>query len=109
MPKVWLFFGCRAKSLDLFSDEKKEMLERGILDKTFLALSREVNIPKVSQFNFASDKSSIQFLFTSVQTYVQNLIMKESAEISNLITQKNAHIYVCGDVQMAENVYQTLR
>lgn len=44
-----------------------------------------------------------------MQTYVQNLIMKESAEISNLITQKNAHIYVCGDVQMAENVYQTLR
>lgn len=85
------------------------MLERGILDKTFLALSREVNIPKVSQFNFA-DKSSIQFWrFPSMQTYVQNLIMKESAEISNLIKQKNAHIYVCGDVQMAENVYQTLR
>lgn len=47
--------------------------------------------------------------FSSMQTYVQNLIMKESAEISNLIKQKNAHIYVCGDVQMAENVYQTLR
>lgn len=53
VPKVWLFFGCRARSLDLYSDEKKEMLERGILDKTFLALSREVNIPKVSQFNFS--------------------------------------------------------
>lgn len=35
--------------------------------------------------------------------------MKESVEICNLIKQKNAHIYVCGDVQMAENVYQTLR
>lgn len=35
--------------------------------------------------------------------------MKESMEICNLIKQQNAHIYVCGDVQMAENVFQTLR
>lgn len=35
--------------------------------------------------------------------------MKESNEIYNLIKKKNAHIFVCGDVQMAENVYQTLR
>lgn len=48
VPKVWLFFGCRAESLDLYSDEKREMLEKGILDKVFLALSREVHIPKVS-------------------------------------------------------------
>lgn len=48
VPKVWLFFGCRAKTLDLYFDEKKEMSEKGILDKVFLALSREVNTPKVS-------------------------------------------------------------
>lgn len=48
VPKVWLFFGCRAESLDLYSNEKREMLEKGILDKVFLALSREVHIPKVS-------------------------------------------------------------
>jgi nitric-oxide synthase, brain len=48
VPKVWLFFGCRAKCLDLYSDEKREMLEKGILDKVFLALSREVKTPKVS-------------------------------------------------------------
>lgn len=48
VPKVWLFFGCRAKCLDLYSAEKREMLEKGILDKVFLALSREANIPKVS-------------------------------------------------------------
>lgn len=35
--------------------------------------------------------------------------MKEAAEICNLIKLHKAHIYVCGDVQMAENVYQTLR
>ena len=48
VPKVWLFFGCRAKCLDLYSDEKREMLEKRILDKVFLALSREAKIPKVS-------------------------------------------------------------
>ena len=35
--------------------------------------------------------------------------MKEHGEIYNLIKNQNAHVYVCGDVQMAENVYQTLR
>lgn len=48
VPKVWLFFGCRTKSLDLYSDEKQEMMENGILNRVFLALSREKNVPKVS-------------------------------------------------------------
>lgn len=47
LPKVWLFFGCRTKTLDLYRDEKKEMQEMGILDRVFLALSREPDIPKV--------------------------------------------------------------
>lgn len=48
VPKVWLFFGCRTKSLDLYADEKREMMENGILNRVFLALSREKNVPKVS-------------------------------------------------------------
>jgi hypothetical protein len=48
VPKVWLFFGCRTRNLDLYRMEKEKMLEMGILDKVFLALSREINIPKVS-------------------------------------------------------------
>lgn len=47
LPKVWLFFGCRTTSLDLYSDEKQKMIERGVLDKVFLALSREKDVPKV--------------------------------------------------------------
>jgi len=49
VPKVWLFFGCRTKALDLYRDEKKDMVEKGILDKVYLALSREQQVPKVSQ------------------------------------------------------------
>ncbi|XP_062705352.1 nitric oxide synthase isoform X1 [Aedes albopictus] len=88
IPKVWLFFGCRTKKVDLYRDEKEEMLQTGILDRVFLALSREENVPK---------------------TYVQDLALKESDSIFELIWNEKAHIYVCGDVTMAEHVYQTLR
>lgn len=47
IPKVWLFFGCRTKDLDLYCCEKQEMVNKNILDRTFLALSRETDIPKV--------------------------------------------------------------
>lgn len=50
MPKVWLLFGCRKQCLDLYGEEKAEMIEQGVLNRVFLALSREPNIPKVSIF-----------------------------------------------------------
>jgi nitric-oxide synthase len=45
--KIWLFFGCRTRELDLHKEEKTQMLTKGVLDKVFLALSREPNVPKV--------------------------------------------------------------
>lgn len=47
IPKVWLFFGCRTKDVDLYQEEKEKLLQDGILNRVFLALSREPNIPKV--------------------------------------------------------------
>lgn len=44
---IWLFFGCRTKALDLYKEEKEEMVANKVLEKTFLALSRDPNIPKV--------------------------------------------------------------
>lgn len=44
---MWLFFGCRTKDMDLYKEEKAEMLKLGIFDKVFLALSREKDTPKV--------------------------------------------------------------
>ncbi|KAK4875678.1 hypothetical protein RN001_012100 [Aquatica leii] len=86
--KMWLFFGCRQKDLDLYRDEKEEMMSVGVLDRVFLALSREKLVPK---------------------TYVQDLALKEAAEIYKLIVVENGHFYVCGDCTMAEHVYQTLK
>lgn len=44
---VWLFFGCRTKTMDLYREEKEQALKDGVLSKVFLALSREKNVPKV--------------------------------------------------------------
>lgn len=51
LGKMWLFFGCRTTDMDLYKDEKAEMLKLGIFDKVFLALSREKDVPKVRQYN----------------------------------------------------------
>ena len=47
--KMWLFFGCRQRALDLYREEKAAMLKEGVLDKVYLALSREPTIPKVTE------------------------------------------------------------
>ncbi|XP_034100432.2 nitric oxide synthase isoform X1 [Drosophila albomicans] len=88
LPKVWLFFGCRNRDVDLYAEEKAQLLQDQILDRVFLALSRESDIPK---------------------TYVQDLIEQEFDSLYNLIVLQRGHVYVCGDVTMAEHVYQTIR
>ncbi|XP_013101350.2 nitric oxide synthase [Stomoxys calcitrans] len=88
LPRVWLFFGCRSHSVDLYAEEKQRLVSENILDRVFLALSREPNIKK---------------------TYVQDLIEQEFDSLYNLIVEQRGHIYVCGDVTMAEHVYQTIR
>ncbi|CAH1134822.1 unnamed protein product [Ceutorhynchus assimilis] len=88
LGKIWLFFGCRTKEMDLYKEEKDEMKQGKVLDRVFLALSREPNIKK---------------------TYVQDLALTEAAEIYKLLVIQEGHFYVCGDCTMAEHVYQTLK
>jgi nitric-oxide synthase len=51
-----LFFGCQYKSMDLYKTDKMEMLNEGVLDKTYLALSRDPTIPKVSAREYMCSK-----------------------------------------------------
>jgi nitric-oxide synthase, brain len=44
---MWLFFGCRNIELDLYAQEKRNMIDTGVLQRVFLALSREADRPKV--------------------------------------------------------------
>lgn len=52
--KIWLFFGCRTKEMDLYREEKADMVKGKVLDRVFLALSREPNTKKVI-FQFISE------------------------------------------------------
>lgn len=88
LPKIWLFFGCRSMSLNLYANEKDILLQRHVFDRLFLALSREPNVRK---------------------TYVQDLLLEAADEVYQMIVKDQGFVYVCGDVTMAENVYETLR
>lgn len=48
-------------------------------------------------------------MWNAFQTYVQDLAAREADAIYDLIVTKGGHVFVCGDVTMAEHVYQTLR
>ncbi|KAL3268496.1 hypothetical protein HHI36_007608 [Cryptolaemus montrouzieri] len=88
LGKMLLFFGCRTKELDLYQEEKQEMVSKKIIDKTFLALSREPSQSKM---------------------YVQNMILDQASEVYKLLVLDEGHFYVCGDCTMAEDVLKTLK
>lgn len=43
-----------------------------------------------------------------VKTYVQDLIRKNADEVFDVMVKRGGHFYVCGDVQMASDVTETL-
>lgn len=47
--------------------------------------------------------------FFFFQKYVQDLLKEETNVVKNHIVDKNGHIYVCGDVNMAAEVRQTIQ
>jgi len=83
-----LFFGCRDSQLDdIYAKEFPNIIEKRGLTQIFTAYSRDKKHPK---------------------KYVQQLLLEQSNLICNLILQEKAHIYVCGDVTMATDVFKTL-
>ena len=52
MGPMFLFTGCRTRETDLYSKEKLEMVQSGVLDGAFLALSRDPVIPKVNAIGY---------------------------------------------------------
>ena len=53
MGPMLLFTGCRTRDSDLYAQEKLEMVKTGVLDVSFLALSRDPVIPKVNLISFS--------------------------------------------------------
>ncbi|XP_067654893.1 nitric oxide synthase, inducible-like [Haliotis asinina] len=83
-----LYFGCRASSQDhIYDSELAAMKKQRVLNDYYVALSREPGSPKM---------------------YVQDMLKQNARDVFNTMVKAGGHIYVCGDVEMAEDVKQTL-
>ncbi|XP_071945535.1 nitric oxide synthase-like protein [Antedon mediterranea] len=85
---IYLVFGCRHSTTDnIYKEEKAEALKDGILKEVLTALSREPG----------QDKK-----------YVQHVLKDRERDVFDLVNKHKGHIYVCGDVSMAEDVCKSL-
>ncbi|XP_046333206.2 nitric oxide synthase, inducible-like [Haliotis rufescens] len=83
-----LYFGCRSSSQDhVYDSELAAMKDQRVLKDYYVALSREPGQPKM---------------------YVQHMLQQYAKDVYNTMVKAGGHIYVCGDVEMAEDVRQTL-
>ncbi|XP_067136813.1 nitric oxide synthase, inducible-like [Centruroides vittatus] len=86
--KLFLFFGCRQRNLDLvYEHETSPLVRKGILSRVFNVFSREPNQKK---------------------KYVQDAVKDEAKLVYEMI-QRNGHIYVCGDAAMSEGVRKAVK
>lgn len=83
---IEMYFGCRNPDYILYKDELNTMKEAGVLSSINMAFSR-VGKRKM---------------------YVQDKLVENCDNIYKLIMLNEAHVYVCGDVAMADGVYKTL-
>ncbi|KAK9774957.1 hypothetical protein SCAR479_08231 [Seiridium cardinale] len=86
--KCVLFTGCRTHEEDYMYQEEWEACQAAMGDNFELHVA------------FSRAQSS--------KVYVQHLVREEGAALLNLIDHQNAHIYICGDVKMAQDVTATL-
>ncbi|XP_069775851.1 nitric oxide synthase 1-like [Narcine bancroftii] len=85
---MMLVFGCRYSDKDhIYKEEMIEAKNRGALREIHTAYSRE----------------------QEQKVYVQDIIRKNlSQEIFQLLDSQAGHLYICGDVTMAQDVSQTI-
>ena len=76
---AYLFFGCRKAAADyIYADELREYASSGVLDKLFVAFSRD----------------------GPQKDYVQHHMLREGGLIAPVLDPQGAgHFYVCGDAK----------
>ncbi|XP_033108490.1 nitric oxide synthase, brain-like [Anneissia japonica] len=85
---MYLVFGCRHSTTDnIYKLEKSEAHKKGVIKEVLTALSREPGQEK---------------------KYVQDVLLDRAADVFDLVNKHKGHIYVCGDVSMAEDVCKRL-
>lgn len=86
--KTILYFGCQKENKDyLYKEELDNYNNSGVIDNLRVAFSRA----------------------GGVKVYVQHLLQYHSEETADLIVHRNAHVYVCGAVQMGHDVNEVLQ
>uniref|UniRef100_A0A4W4H2N5 Nitric oxide synthase n=1 Tax=Electrophorus electricus TaxID=8005 RepID=A0A4W4H2N5_ELEEL len=87
---MMLVFGCCKADIDhLYKEETFEMKEKGILKSISVAYSCQPGHPKV---------------------YVQHVLKKQlSKEVMQVLHQSRGHLYVCGGMNMAQDVAHTIQ
>ena len=71
----------------IYQDELQAYQKDGVLDKLYVAFSRE----------------------QSEKVYVQHLIAQNAVETWQLLDQEGAYVYVCGGVKMGHDVTDALK
>lgn len=132
--RVEMYFGCRNSNYILYKDELDEMYENGVLSSINIAFSRprdcdvlgeDTNLTTMTKFmtnpstgttdsahHYQQPIQKTSKVASSKQArkkmYVQDKLLEHGDDIYRLIMQDGAHVYVCGDVAMADGVYKTL-
>ncbi|XP_005402830.1 PREDICTED: nitric oxide synthase, inducible isoform X1 [Chinchilla lanigera] len=88
--RMTLVFGCRHPEEDhIYKEEMLEMAQKGVLHEVHTAYSRLPGKPKV---------------------YVQDILRQQLAgEVLRVLHEEQGHLYVCGNVLMAQDVADTLK
>lgn len=82
-----LYFGCKRPDMDyIYHDELVDFQADGVLHHLRVAFSRE----------------------QKTKVYVQHLLQQHAEETWDLIDRQGAYVYVCGGVQMGNDVSETL-
>ena len=83
-----VFFGCRSETNFLHSERMRSWVKTGVITDLQVAFSRLPGHPK---------------------EYVQHLVKKRSCEVWAMLSDPSCHYYICGDSQMAEDVFDELK
>uniref|UniRef100_A0A4W3IBA7 Nitric oxide synthase n=1 Tax=Callorhinchus milii TaxID=7868 RepID=A0A4W3IBA7_CALMI len=85
-----LVFGCRHSEMDhIYKEETQALKAKGILKDVYTAYSREPGTQK---------------------TYVQDILREKLAsKVYSALHEEKGHIYICGEIQMAQDVAETLK
>uniref|UniRef100_UPI00398EA18C nitric oxide synthase 1-like n=1 Tax=Pristiophorus japonicus TaxID=55135 RepID=UPI00398EA18C len=85
-----LIFGCRQSEMDhIYNEEMIEAKNKGVFKEIYTAYSREPGKKKV---------------------YVQDIIQNQLAvELYQILHSLKGHLYICGDVTMAQEVAKTVQ